>query len=80
MGDNFGRIHRYPAEVLVNFLKSGEDELLRFLKVAILEMGEDSPDFVEIDIVFEFGFTLQVCRRPRFRTGDGRRHVFHFCP
>jgi hypothetical protein len=43
--------------VLVDFLKSGKDELLRFLKIAVMKLGEDPPDFVEIDNVFVIGFT-----------------------
>ena len=38
--------------MLVDFLKGGKDELLRFLEIAVVKMGEDLPDFVEIDIVF----------------------------
>ena len=45
--------------MLVDFLKGGEDELLRFLKVSVLEMGEDLPDFVEIDSVFVIGFAIR---------------------
>ena len=43
--------------MLVDLLQGGEDQLLRFLKIAVMEMGEDPPDFVEIDIVFVIGFT-----------------------
>jgi hypothetical protein len=60
MGHNLGSIKGYPAEMLVDFLKGGKDELLRFLKVAVLKMGEDSPDFVEIDSVFLSGFTIRI--------------------
>ena len=59
-GDDLSRLERYPAEMLIHFLKSGKDKFLRFLKVAIVEMGEDSPDFVEINIVFVLGFTIQL--------------------
>src|SRR5215207_9716282 len=52
MGYDLGGVERYPPEVLVDFLKCGKDELLRFLKIAVMKMGEDPPDFVEIDIVF----------------------------
>jgi hypothetical protein len=58
MSDDLSRLERYPAEMLVHFLKGGKDELLCFLKVAIVEMGENPPDFVKIDIVFEIGFTI----------------------
>jgi hypothetical protein len=59
LGYHLGRFERYPTEVLVDFLKSGKDELLRFLKIAVLKIGEDASDFVEIDIVFMTGFRRQ---------------------
>ena len=77
---DLGGVQGHPAEVLIDFLKGGKDELLRFLKVAVPEMGEDPPDFVEIDSVFVIGFAIRFCRLLRFGTGDRRRHVFHCCP
>jgi hypothetical protein len=58
MGDDLSGVERYPAEMLVDFLKGGEDELLRFLKVSVFEMGEDLPDFVEIDSIFAIGLAI----------------------
>ena len=52
LGDELGGVERNPAEMLVDFLQGGEDELLRLLKISVVIVGENAPDFGEIDSVF----------------------------
>ena len=66
--------------MLVDFLEGGKDQLLRFLKVSVLEMGKDLPDFIEINSVVVIVLTIRFGRLLQFGTGEGRRTIFHCCP
>jgi hypothetical protein len=80
VGDDLRGLERDPSEMLVDLLQRREDQLLRFLEIAVVKMGEDPPDFVEVDLVGTVPIFVQATTTFGIWAGDDRRHFFQFSP
>jgi hypothetical protein len=66
--------------MLVDLLQRREDQLLRFLEIAVVKMGEDLPDFVEVDLVGAVPAAMRATTMFCIWAGNDRRHFFQFSP